>query len=536
MKRIGLSSLFVLLAVGVQSVVADTAPTAVSPQMGVLTPVVRETPRINGARIFGVRPGHPVLWRIPVSGTRPMSVEVRGLPDGVVYDAKTCSLAGSTTVRGDHDFLVTAKNAKGVATRRMTLRVGDVLCLTPPMGWNSWNCWGQEVSDARVRKAADVMVATGLADHGWNYIVVDDCWRTRPTEQEAGFKRPGWIGEKKHMYGPARLADGTPASNALFPDMKGMADHIHGLGLRAGLYSVPSEVACCYTFGSWKHEQKDAETWAKWGYDLVKYDWCYGDRQYAGTAKTKRDWQFQAYKKMGDFLARQPRDIVYNICNYGICDVTEWARAAGGHYWRTNDDVKDSWKLLIASVDGNLKVAYAAGPGGWNDPDMLVIGPMRLNGFTKSRLTPNEQYTHMSLWAIQAAPLFIGCDMERLAQDPLAWSFLTNDEVIDIDQDELGKVGKPVVHTAEYDVWARPLADGSWAVALFNRAGEPRRITATFKDFGATGSLMVRDVWAQQDIGTYDGSFTAEVFGHATRLFRLRTGRTTGTESCHRCN
>lgn len=492
------------------------------PQMGVLTPQAKAEPRINGARIFGVRPGHPVLWRIPVTGERPMTVEVTGLPAGVVYDEKTHSLAGSTIVRGDHEFTVTAKNAKGTATRWMTLSVGDRLCLTPPMGWNSWNCWGQDVTDARMRKAADAMVATGLADHGWNYIVVDDCWRTRPTEKEAGFARPGWIGDKAHMYGAARFPDGTPKTNAAFPDMKAMADHIHGLGLRAGLYSVPSEVACCYTFGSWKYEAKDAETWAKWGYDLVKYDWCYGDRQYAGTAPTRRQWQFNGYRKMGDLLAKQPRDIVYNVCNYGLNNVTEWARAAGGHYWRTNDDVKDSWTLLIKSIDANLKVADAAGPGGWNDPDMLVIGPMRSNGFTKSRLTPNEQYTHMSLWAIQAAPLFIGCDMERLAQDPLAWSFLTNDEVIDIDQDELGKVGRRVVHTKDYDVWARPLVDGSWAVALFNRTWEPRSITAVFKDFGAAGRLVVRDVWAQKDLGALDDQFTTEVYGHATRLFRLR--------------
>ena len=492
-----------------------------SPQMGVLTPPVRPEPRINGARLFGVRPGHPVLWRIPVSGERPMSVEVRGLPEGVVYDPTTCSLAGATAARGDHDFLVTAKNAKGVATRKLTLRVGDTLCLTPPMGWNSWNCWGQEVSDARMRQAADAMVETGLAEHGWNYIVVDDCWRTRPTEKEAGFKRPDWIGVKAHMYGPARLPDGTPATNAQFPDMKAMADYIHSKGLRAGLYSVPAEVACCYTFGSWQHEAKDAETWAKWGYDLVKYDWCYGDRQYGVEGGSKRDWQFKAYKLMGDLLAKQPRDIVYNVCNYGLFDVTEWARAAGGHYWRTNDDVKDSWKLLITSVDWNMKVAYAAGPGGWNDPDMLVIGPMRSNGFTKSRLTPNEQYTHMSLWAIQSAPLFIGCDMAQLAKDPLAWSFLTNDEVIDIDQDELGKVGKPVAHTDAFDVWARPLANGDWAVALFNRTWEPLRITAKFADFGAAGTLKVRDVWAQKDVGSYADDFTAEVYGHATRLFRL---------------
>ena len=493
---------------------------ALSPQMGVLTPPVRDEPRINGPRVFGVRPGHPVLWRIPVTGARPMSVDVKGLPAGAAYDPALGMVTGAVATAGSYDLAVTARNAKGSAVRTLALRVGKEICLTPPMGWNSWNCWGQEVSDEKMRRAADAMVASGLAEHGWSYVVVDDCWRTRPTELQAGFRRPGWIADKPHMPGPARKADGTPETNAWFPDMKAMADYIHAKGLRAGLYSVPSEVACCYTWGSWKHEAEDARTWASWGYDLVKYDWCYGQRHFDGKG-TDRDWQIDRFSLMGRELAKQSRDMVYNVCQYGRLDVTRWAKGTGAHYWRTNDDLKDTWPLLLRSIDENLKVADAAGPDGWNDPDMLVVGPMRSNGFTKSRLTPNEQYTHISLWAIMAAPLFIGCDLERLPQDPLALSLLTNDEVIDIDQDELGKVGRPVVHTADYDVWARPLANGDWAVALFNRTWEPLRITAAFRAFGAAGELAVRDVWAQKDLGTFRDAFAAEVYGHATRLFRL---------------
>jgi len=419
---------------------------------------------------------------------------------------------------GDYPLVLTAENAKGKTRKAFTLKVGKGICLTPPLGWNSWNCWGQAVSDEKIRRTANAMVSSGLRDHGWSYIVVDDCWRTRPTEQEAGFKRPGWIGDPPHMYGSMRAADGTPVSNSLFPDMKAMADYIHSKGLKAGLYSVPSRVSCCYTFGSWGHEEKDAAIWAAWGYDLLKYDWCYGDREWkhVGDDRTR---QFKAFKLMGGCLAKQPRDIVYNICNYGRCGIREWARAAGGHYWRTNDDLKDDWHLLIRSINQNMDGADAASPGGWNDPDMLVIGPMRSNGFTKSRLTPNEQYAHMTLWAMIAAPLFIGCDMDRL--DPFTYSLLANDEVIEIDQDSLGKTGRPVVRTPEYDVWSRPLANGDWAFAFFNRTWEEREISADFKKLALSEVCSVRDVWSQKDRGAFKNRFTASIPGHAALLYRL---------------
>lgn len=490
-----------------------------SRQLGILTPPESPAPRINGPTVFGVRPGNPILYRLPVTGERPMKLAVEGLPEGATFDAATGLLSGAVSKPGDYALVFTAENARGKAKKNFTLKVGNTICLTPPLGWNSWNCWGQDVTDEKMRRAADAMVASGLADHGWSYIVVDDCWRTRPTEKEAGMKRPGWIGERAYMYGPARTADDLPCTNPKFPDMKAMVAYIHAKGLKAGLYSVPATVACCWTWGSFGHEAKDAATWADWGVDLLKYDWCTADRDWA-SAGDNRTRQFKAYKLMGDLLARQKRDIVYNVCNYGRYGVTEWARAAGGQYWRTNDDLKDTWPLLLRSINENMNVADAAGPGGWNDPDMLVVGPMRSNGFTTSRLTPNEQYAHMSLWAIMAAPLFIGCDLERL--DPLARVLLTNDEVLDIDQDALGKAGRPVVHTPDYDVWLRPLADGSWAIALFNRTWEEREIAADFKTLGLPPSCMVRDVWAQKDLGVFSGSFSASVPGHAALLYRLR--------------
>lgn len=503
----------IVLALSVIPFVLVAAP---GPQMGVLTPPVRDVPRINGPRVFGVRPGHPVLWRMPITGLKPMNVEVSGLPDGVSFDPETRMLTGTVDEKGVYDFTVTASNQKGKSERKMTLRVGNVICLTPPLGWNSWNCWGWQITDEKMRRAADAMVSSGLADHGWTYIVVDDCWRTRPTVEKAGFPLPDWIPDYEYMYGQDRADDGTPLTNPKFPDMKAMADYIHSKGLKAGLYSVPCKTSCCYTHGSYGNEAKDASTWAEWGYDLVKYDWCYGDREYAHI-EGRRERQVVAYRLMGELLAGQDRDIVYNVCNYGRFDVVKWARDVGGQYWRTNDDVQDEWPKVLKAIDCNLNVAGVASPGGWNDPDMLVIGAMRMNKFTKCRLTPNEQYTHMSLWMIMSAPLFIGCDMERL--DPLALSFLTNDEALDINQDELGCVGRPIVHGEEFDVWARPLVDGSWAFALFNRTEEASRISVEFSAFGGK-SFRIRDVWAQRDIGSFSDGFSAEVYGHATRLFR----------------
>lgn len=501
---------------GSQSVEA-ARPDAPGRQLGILTPPESASPRINGPAVFGVRPSSPILYRVPVTGERPMKIAVSGLPKGATFDSSTSMIGGSIAKRGEYHLVFTAENAHGRAERKFSLKVGDEICLTPPLGWNSWNCWGQDVTDEKMRRAADAMVSSGLADHGWSYVVVDDCWRTRPTEKEAGWKRPGWIREIARMYGPARTEDGLPRTNSAFPDMKAMIGYIHAKGLKAGLYSVPGRVACCWTWGSFGYEETDAATWADWGVDLLKYDWCEADRDYK--SGNPRERQIQAYGLMGEILARQKRDIVYNVCNYGRNDVSKWAKSVGGHYWRTNDDLKDSWKLLVRSIDANLNLADDAGPGGWNDPDMLVVGPMRSNDFTQSRLTPNEQYAHMTLWAIMSSPLFIGCDLERI--DPLARSLLTNDEVLEINQDVLGKVGRPVVHNDDFDVWLRPLADGAWAMAFFNRTEAERDISADFASLGLPSSCLVRCVWAQKDLGVFKGRFSASIPAHAALLYRL---------------
>jgi len=492
-------------------------------QLGVLTPAEEAAPRINGPKVFGVRPSSPVLFKVPVTGARPMSLSAAGLPPGVTFDPATGVLGGACATRGDYAIALVASNAAGRAASVLTLKVGDRICLTPPLGWNSWNAFGQDVSDARMREQADALVDSGLAEHGWSYLVVDDCWRTRPTEEEADMKMPAWISSRSWMLGPNRRTDAdgddVPNTNPQFPDMKAMADYIHAKGLKAGVYGVPSRVSCCWTWGSFDHELADAAAWAKWGYDLVKFDWCYGDADYSGTDYEEK--QRAVYAKMGDALRAQSRDIVYNVCNYGRYNVTNWASGVGAHYWRTNDDVKSNWADILRAIRENLAVAEKAGPDrGWNDPDMLVIGPSRLNGFTTCALSPNEQYTHVSLWAMMGAPLFIGCDLRRL--DAFTKSLLTNDEVLAIDQDELGQVARPVVHTEEYDVWARPLAGGATAVALFNRGVRTRTISVDFSALGLPQRVIVRDVWRQKDLGARETSFTASIPGRATLIYTLR--------------
>ena len=488
-------------------------------QLGILTPPESAAPRINGPKVFGVSVGKPLNFYVPVTGRSPIRLSLSGdLPDGVRFDPVKRMLTGRSSKAGEHRILFTAENAAGRVSREFTLKVGKGICLTPPLGWNSWNCWGWWVTDEKMRRSADAMVSTGLRDHGWTYIVVDDCWRTRPTEKEAGFPCPDWFVDHPFLYGPARKSDGTPISNVFFPDMKGMADYIHAKGLKAGLYSVPSATACCYTHGSWQNEAKDAETWCAWGYDLIKYDWCYGGRHFPGRG-TRREWQIDRFSLMGRLLAAQPRDMVYNVCNYGMEGVREWARSAGGHYWRTNGDLVDEWPSLIKTIDANLEGGEAAGPGGWNDPDMLVVGSMRMNNFTTSHLTPNEQYAHISFWTMLSAPLFIGCDLENL--DPFTRSLLTNDEIIEINQDELGSTARTVVRTPVCNVWLRSLANGDWAICLFNRTLEEREIVADFAALGLSAACRVRDVWAQKDLGRFEGRFAASIPPHAALVYRL---------------
>lgn len=476
-----------------------------SPQLGILTPPPPPAPRINGPRVFGARPGNPVLFTVPATGAPPLAYGAENLPPGLSLDPRTGLLTGAVARPGTYPVTLTVSNALGTARRLWRLEIGDRLALTPPMGWNSWNALAHTVSDAAIRQAADAMARSGLIRHGWAYINIDDYWQTCPAEKD-----------DPTLIGPARDPDGRILPNRRFPDMKALAAHVHGLGLKIGLYSSPGPLTCGGCVGSWQHETLDAQTYAEWGFDYLKYDWC----SYAQLAQGERLKDLmRPFLLMDRALRAQPRDIVYSLCQYGMGHVSAWGARAGGHCWRTTPDITDTWESMIKIADAQDGLEPFAGPGQWNDPDMLVVGTVGWGNPHPTRLTPNEQYTHISLWCLLSAPLLIGCDMARL--DPFTLGLLTNDEVLDVNQDPLGRQASRLLRTDALELWAKPMEDGSLAAGLFNRSMLPATLTADFAVLGLSGPQRVRDLWRQQDLGTFTGSFTADIPGRAVCLIRL---------------
>ena len=476
-------------------------------QLGILTPAPSAAPRINGAKVFGVRPGHPILWRLPVTGERPMRLAASGLPAGASFDAATGILSGAVAEPGTYAVRFTASNAKGRAESSFKLVVGEKIALTPPLGWNSWNVFGPRVTAKDIRDTVDVFAETGLADHGWSFVNIDDFWQNKPSERN-----------DRTLQGPERHADGTIATNRRFPDMKGLADYAHARGFKIGLYSSPGPYTCGGCTGSWGHEWQDAKTYAGWGYDYLKYDWCsYGGKAVgAGHARNSLP-----YRLMGEALRAQNRDIVFSLCQYGMGDVSTWGANVGGNCWRTTGDINDSWGSVTAILDAQADLWPYAGPGAWNDPDMMVVGVLGgpWGRSEPTRLTPNEQYTHVSFWSILCSPLLIGCDLTKL--DDFTRSLLTNDEVIETNQDELGAQAARVAKGPRAEVWAKPMSDGSLVFALFNTYRRPTRVTIDFASLGLEGRWLVRDLWRQKDLGVYADHFSSDVLAHATDLVRL---------------
>ena len=458
----------------------------------VLTPAVGPEARLHGARITGVRPGHPFLYGIPATGERPIRFSAEGLPQGLSLDASSGRISGALDKAGEYSLTLEAQNARGRDRRVLRIVCGDTIALTPPLGWNSWNCFANAVDDAKVRSAADALVASGLAQHGWTYINIDDCW-------EAG-----------------RDTQGNILSNEKFPDMKALGEYIHSQGLRFGIYSSPGPQTCAGFTASYQHEQQDVATWASWGVDYVKYDWC----SYDSIAKDKSLPELKKpYVVMRAALDSAPRDIVFSLCQYGMGDVWQWGAEVGGNCWRTTGDITDTWNSLSGIGFGQNGHEKYAKPGHWNDPDMLVVGKVGWGNLHPTRLTPNEQYTHLSLWCLLAAPLLIGCDMAQL--DEFTLNLLTNDEVLDIDQDPLGIPAARVAQQGQTEVWSRPLEGGALAVGLFNRGPQEASVTAVWKELDIVGPRRVRDLWRQTDLGPHSTSFTTPVPRHGAVLLRL---------------
>ena len=484
-----------------------SVPGADGEQLGILPPPPSKAPRINGARVYGVRPSHSVIFRVPATGEKPLRVDVEGLSQvpGLTYDRFAQTLGGRVTAKGEYRLTFVARNAHGVDRKPFTLKVGDTIALTPPMGWNSWNAFGPDVSAEKVLSAADALLASGLADHGWSYVNIDDFWENNP----------GRAKTDPTLSGPERDPDGAVLPNARFPDMRVLVERIHARGLKAGLYSSPGPYTCGRCTGSFRHEEQDARTYAKWGFDYLKYDWCT-----CRLVGADPDGYILPFLKMGKALAALDRDIVYSF-NDGAAKrmPSLWGRHVNANCWRISGDVFDTWTSVSTAIDMCRKLYLYSAPGGWNDPDMLCVGPVRYNDFRESRLTPNEQYTHISMWALLAAPLMIGCDMTRM--DDFTRSLLTNDEVIEIDQDELGKAAGCIAAGEDWEVWVRPLADGSVAAGLYNKSKRGQRVVFDFATAGLLGAWRVRDCWRQVDAGVFEGAYAADVPGHATHLVRL---------------
>jgi alpha-galactosidase len=462
----------------------------------IVIPPADPKPAIHGPRITGATPGHPFLFRIPATGEGKLTFEAHGLPKGLKLDPQTGIISGALAAAGTTRVRLTVNGGQGMASRDLTIVGGDhKLALTPPMGWNSWNCWAGAVDSEKVKAAADWMVKSGLAAHGFQYVNIDDTW-------EAG-----------------RDANGEIQTNEKFPDMKALADYVHSKGLKLGIYSSPGPKTCAGFTASYQHEVQDAKTYAKWGIDYLKHDWCsYGDVA-TGEGLDKLE---KPYITMRQALDQADRDIVYSLCQYGMGDVWTWGSKVGGNCWRTTGDINDSWSSLhgiYTSQDGHEKYA---GPGHWNDPDMLVVGKVGWGpSLHPSNLKPNEQILHITMWCLLSSPLLIGCDMSQM--DPFTVALLSNDEALDINQDALGKPAGRVALDDTKEVWARPLADGTMAVGLINAGTETTKVTADWKALGLKGSQPVRDLWLHKDLSPATDRVTIEVPAHGAVL--LKVGR-----------
>ncbi|HEX4083795.1 MAG TPA: putative Ig domain-containing protein [Chthoniobacteraceae bacterium] len=516
------------------------------------TPPAAATPRINGARVFGARPGHPFFFHIAVTGERPISLQARGLPAGLRLDPDKGEISGTAGLSGTYEVILTARNAKGAATAPLRIVLGSEIALTPPMGWNSWNHFGRDVTQEEVKAAGDAMISSGLIDHGWTYINVDDGWQ--------GSRGPG----------------GVITGNRKFPGIATLGDYLHGRGLKFGIYTSPGPQTCAGFAGSRGHEAQDAATYAGWGVDYVKYDLCSGREQIDNSILKQASTllpadQAAVYRKLyqrraalerqrgvslghlsdaqaaelqaviaqmttmivssrlqqetleanmapfllfGGALRAAPRDMIYSISSHGREDIWNWGRQVGANSWRTTYDIAANWKSISYTGFMQNGLAAYAGPGHWNDPDMLELG--------NASLSANEAYTHMSLWCMLSAPLLIGCDMTKMSD--FTRSLFENDEVIAIDQDALGREGSRLKTIGTVEIWTKPLSGGALAVAFFNRGSAMARVEINPRELGLTAPCRVRDVWRQKDLPQGEG-MAVSLGANGAEMFRLDPDR-----------
>ena len=455
--------------------------------------IVPGKPEIHGPMVVGCSVGKPFLFKIPATSAAPLRFEATDLPKGLKLDHEKGIISGVVEKVARTRVVLKAMSKSGSVQRALIIDSHGTLALTPPMGWNSWNVWGTKVTAEHVRDAAQAFIKSGLANYGYRYINIDDAW-------EAG-----------------RSSTGEIETNEKFGDMKQLADEVHAKGLQLGIYSSPGPKTCAGYTASYQHEQQDADTYAKWGIDYLKYDWC----SYDQIAKDHSQPELEKpYIVMGKALRATNRDIVFSMCQYGMGDVWKWGKDVGGNLWRTTGDIFDTYPQMAGIGFSHSDRAKYAGPGHWNDPDMLVVGKLGWGESVRpTRLTPNEQITHISLWSLLAAPLIIGCDLTQI--DSFTKDLLCNPDVIAVDQDPLGHAAKRVSQDKSLEVWARPLADGTMAVGLFNRGFWKAKVTASWKDLGLTGPQPVYDLWQRMNLPMANKTFSAMVPAHGCVLVKI---------------
>jgi alpha-galactosidase len=481
----------------------------------ILSPKNGPQPRINGAKVFGVRPSHPVVFTIAATGERPMRFSAKNLPRGLSVDSNTGRLSGSITKKGSYRVRLIARNLHGKAERELRIVVGEEISLTPPMGWNSYNIFGLKITQEIMLQQSKAMVSSGLINHGWSYMNMDDGWQ-------------GYRGGKHQAIQP----DSTTFSN-----MQALCDSIHKMGLRIGTYSSPwvetygrriggsannpdgkfarqmgersprNKKILPYAIGTYTFVKNDVKQFADWGMDYLKYDW--------------NPIEMPETKEMFETLRASGRDIVLSLSNSTPFETIAQLSTVS-NTWRTGGDIKDEWKSLKSRLFTQDKWAPYAKPGHWNDPDMMIVGHLGWGRENRpTRLTKDEQYTHMSAWCLMSVPLLLGNDLTKL--DAFTLSLLTNDEVLALNQDPLGKQATLVWRKGDIGIMAKALEDGTTAVGLFNTADEGTQVlTATWSALGLKGEYIVRDLWRQKDLGVFTESFSATVSQHGVVLISLR--------------
>lgn len=487
----------------------------------ILTPPPPKTPRINSAKVFGATPGNPFLYTISATGKRPMHFSAENLPEGLSVEPKTGIITGKVNRRGDYFAMLKAKNDFGEVKAILTIKIGDTIALTPPLGWNGWNALAGHLNKENVMASAHAMVTSGLINHGWTYINIDDSWQGR-------------------REGPLDALQ----PNKNFSNIKGMVDEIHLLGLKAGIYSTPyissygGYVGGSSEFphggethdiikihhqpfmhiGKYRFEKNDAQQMARWGFDFLKYDWRI---------------DVNSAERMQDALKQSGRDIVFSLSNNAPFEkVKDWIRVS--NMYRTGPDIRDSWNDLYMLAFTLDKWGPYGGPGHWNDPDMMIVGNIETGAeLHPTRLTPDEQYSHISIYSLLAAPMLIGCRLDDL--DTFTLNLLSNDEVIAISQDPLGKPARLLADKNGVQVWVKPMEDGSYAVGLFNtddygitpqsyfRWGDekPKPFLFDLDKVGLKGKWKLRDLWRQKDLGDYNRSFKTTIPYHGVIMLRM---------------